>query len=808
VLHNYLLIAFRNLIRHKLHAAINLLGLSLGIACCLLMGLYVQIEWSHDRFHENRDRIFRLVTREVRPNGRLGHRVLFNHEVADALEADLPAVEEATAFHRSDARIRFEDATFRERIGLVSPDFLSIFSFPLLAGDPATALDHPDAVVITQDLARKLFGSPGPDYSNAIGQTLTFPDNELTPVVTGVLAPVPAVSSLQFAALVRIDHNHHRQFGRSVVDGGHASIYLRLVEGQTWKEAQELATTLNTFALKHMGKRIQRLVKWQRIPDASDAFSLFLQPLLDVYWNSAVYSYYESSGSLTAVYILWGLAVVVLLIACTNFVTISVAGSVRRAVEVGMRKALGADRRQVMLQFWCEAVLLAVLGLVLGLALAEVFLPAFNGLVQRNLDIAFTTNVWFLLMLLAVVVVVGLLAGSYPSLLLSRFQPVESLKGGVRIGGRSRLTRALIVLQYGASIALLACTGVVLQQQRYLRDKALGYDQEAVVVIRGVRDEDLAGRFRQEVLKHAHVAGATVSDRAFTTGSSGTDCESRDGTSVFVRMLCVDADYLPVLGIPVVQGRNFEDAHPSDKSEAVLVNERLVRSMGLTDPVGKPLNGFKYADLKNPTIVGVVRDFHIDSLHRRIQPLVLQMRYHTNWPCILIRLRPGNVAEAVAALKDTWTRVVPDTRIRLSFLDENLNRQYAKEERWQRVLTYASAFGVAISCLGLLGLASLAVAQRTKELGIRKALGASVQDLVGLLSMDFVKLLLVANVCSWPAAYWAMSRWLDNFAYRIDLGPTAFLLAGVLALAIALATVSLQTFGAARRNPAEALLYE
>ena len=622
---NYLTVAMRTLMRHKLYAFINVFGLALGIACCLLMALFVQFEWSHDWFHEQRDRIFRVVAREARPSGAVDHRVLFPHSIVEALKTEIPAVVQATAFIRSEAKIAFGERAFREQVGLASVDFLRMFSFPLLAGDPATALARPDGMVVGEGLARKLFGDLDADYGNAIGQSLTFPDRGLTFVVTGVLAPVPAVSSLQFNVLIPVDH--YRNFGISFIDEGYASIYALLGDGQ---DIREMEAALVPFAEKNLRERIENLRNWEGIQDTVDAFVLRLQPLTDVYWNASVRNYYESSGNLTSVTILLGLAGLVLLIACSNFTTLSIAGSAGRAVEVGVRKVLGADRRRVMQQFWCEAVLMSVLSLLLGLALAELFLPVFNGLVQRELNIAYLTDGSFPLMLLAIAVAVGVIAGSYPSLTLSRFQPVDTLKGHVRIGGRSRLVRALVVLQYTASIALMICTGVMVQQQVFMQSRDLGYDQEQVVVVRA-SGEEVARRYKQEILKDTRIAGATISDRAFTTGSTGIGCQLPDGRTIFARLLCVDSDYLPTLRIPVLEGRNFSEAHPSDRDQAILVNETLVRKFGLEDPVGKPLPGHRHHGMNDPTIIGVVRDFHIDSLRRRIQPLILEIRYHLDF---------------------------------------------------------------------------------------------------------------------------------------------------------------------------------
>ncbi|MBT4502774.1 MAG: FtsX-like permease family protein [Gemmatimonadetes bacterium] len=801
---NYLTVAFRNLMRQKLHAFINVFGLALGIAFCLLMALFVRHEWSHDRFHVDRERIFRVVIHELQPNGHVRNFALISSPIPRALKEEFPGIDLASGFVRDSGRIASGDKTFRESVGLVSADFLSLFTFPLLAGDPATALDRPDGIVLGKAVARKLFGEPDADYGNVMGQSVTFPRKRLTFVVTGVAAPVPIASSLQFDLLIPMAHQP-RFGGNNAAGGVNQSVYVRLAEGQ---DVREIEPAMVSFANRHMGPRVGHLRKWERIQEREDAFTLGFQPLTDVYWDDDVFSFYESQGSLAGAYILAGIAVIVLLIACSNFTTLSIAGSATRALEVGVRKVLGAGRRQVMQQFWSEALLLSFVGLLLGIALAELFLPVFNGLVERKLHISYWSDGSFLLLLLVIVAATGLIAGSYPSLMLSRFEPVTAMKGEGRIGGRSRLTRTLVVLQYTASIALMICTGVMIRQQNFVRHKHLGYDREQVLVVRTDGDK-IARRYKQELLKDPRILAVTITDRAFTTGSSSTSYQFPDGARLSVRLICVDPDFLSTLKIDLLDGRNFSDEYPSDRDRAVLINETLACQLNLENPVGQPLPGFTWREIKSPTIIGVVRDFHIDSLHQPVRPLVLQMRHFQTSPSLMIRLHPGDLSNSVAMLKEAWKSVTSSgEQIRLSFLDDNLEKQYRNEERWQRMLMYASALAIAISCLGLLGLASLAVSRRTKEIGIRKVLGASVANLVSLLSRDFVKLLILANGLAWPVAYWVMDGWLADFSYRIDLGIGVFALAGALALGVALLTVGAQTVKAALANPVDALKYE
>ena len=792
---NYIIVAIRNLLRQKLYTFIHIFGLALGIACCLLMALFVKHEWSFDQFHINKNLLFRVVTQEVKPNGEIKQSTLFPHTIVETLKDVLPR---ASAYMRTEGSFDYGDQEYGALIGLVSPGFLTLFTFPLLTGDSATALDRPNAMVISETLALKIFGDDPSDYSHVLGQTLT--SGGLAFEITGVAVDVPDVSSLRFDVLTSADH--HRHFGGNYSDGGYASIYVQLAGREI---PGGMDASLKSFAHTHLSTRIQNLIEWNVIPD-EQAFTLTLQPLMDVYWNAQIPNSYEASGNLDAVYILWGLAGLVLLIACSNFTTLSIASSGDRALEVGLRKVLGGARHQLMTQFWSEALLLSLLGVLLGVALAEMFLPIFNGLIQRDLNITYFGYGSIFLILLIIVIAVGLLAGSYPAAVLSRFQPVSALKGGKLIGGRSRLTRTIVILQYTASIALMICTGVMFEQQHYVRNKNLGYDRDQVVVVYA-KNKKLADRFKHEILKDPRVLNATIADRAFTSGWNKTGLKLPDGTRFSVRVLGVDPDYLSTLRIPLLAGRNFSEAHPSDREQAVLINESLAQKLKMDNPIGRLLPGFDWNGL-NPIVIGIIDDFHIDSLHKSIQPLVLQMKQFNSGPYLLIRIRPEDVLGTLAFLKTIWQDEDPNGLLSHWFLDTALDRQYRDEQRWERVLIYSALFAITISCLGLLGLASLAVARRTKEVGIRKVLGASVGHLVGLLSRDFVKLLVAANVIAWPVAYWAMDKWLTNFAYRIELKVDVFILAGMLAICIALLAVVLQTLKAARRNPIDVLRYE
>ena len=469
-----------------------------------------------------------------------------------------------------------------------------------------------------------------------------------------------------------------------------------------------------------------------------------------------------------------GLRCLVLAIAGINYMTLAVGRSVKRAREVGMRKAMGAQPVQLMRQFWGEALLLSVIALAMAVALSEMFLPVFNELARKNLSIPYLDSWRTVLAFLCLSGVAGLAAGSYPAVVLPNLHTVEVLKGRVRLGGRNAVTRVLVVVQYALSIALMIGGAIMIRQLNYTREKDLGYREELVVVVPAmVVDSDaFSERYKAEVLRSPRVVSATISDRAFTTGYSSFGMEKEDGKRLDVRVIRIDSDYLETMDIGLVAGRNLPTSvFHSDSTSYALVNESLAGMLGWEDPVGRTLRNLGWEQLGEPTVIGVVKDFHFESLYRNIEPLLLHTGPRSWGPFVLIRIRPEDIAGTIDFLRKTWETVSSDEPFNYSFLEDNLAHQYRNEDRWFRITGYTFLFAILISCLGLLGLASLSVTRRTREVGIRKALGGSVSRLVLLLSGEFAKLVLVANLLAWPVAYYIMNGWLQNFAYRIDPEP-------------------------------------
>ncbi len=802
---NYLKIALRNLRRYKAHAAINIAGLAVGIACCLLIFLFVRHELAYDRFHENADHLYRLHKLEKRTDGERSLASL-PPPLASALTEEFPEIEQAVRlflpFNEATKLIHHGENRLEEKVHFADANFFTVFTFPLLKGNPATALQDPNAVVVSEGLAAALFGNEDP-----IGQHLSIRigGNDQDFLVTGVAKRPPENSSLKFNLLLnyqKVKDELRGFYGENVLASWNnfTEIYVQLSEKA---QASIVQSQLPSLVEKYRGNLVQ---SW-RLTNAPDAFQLRLQPLTGVHLNPTIQGGIVPTSNPAYSYILSGIALLLLILACVNFTTLAIGRSMSRGREVGMRKVLGAVRLQLMKQFWGETLLMSFLALLLGLGLAELLLPVFNELSGKNLSLSQLNNWMTLASLAGLLLLTGLAAGSYPAAVLSGFHPVEVLKGTLKISGKNRLTQSLVVIQFVLCIGLLISTLVMFRQLDFMRTKDLGFDKEQVVVIpTHTQDEvgaSLLAIYKNALASHPRILSVSGADGLFAKTSLSLSVHTSDKNfNVFTYR--VDEDYLQTLGIELAEGRNFSREITTDAENAVLVNESLVKALGWDDAVGKEVPiGFP-----SKTVIGVVKDYHFEALHHEIQPMLLNVNPARPIHYILVRISAGEISATLEALKEMWQKIAPNSPFAYSFLDEEVDRHYKAEERWGKIVNHASVLGVLISCLGLFGLTAVAVTKRTKEIGIRKVMGASAARIVVLVSKEFLLLVLIAFVVAAPAAYFAMSRWLQNFAYRIDISWWLFAFAGGLALIIALLTVSTQAIRAALANPVEALRYE
>ena len=811
----YLLVALRTLLRHKSYSFINLFGLSVGVACCTLIYLYVDHELRHDAFHEKGERIYRLLL-EDGSEKKTG--TLLPGAMTPAVSENVAGVSRAAAFLRSTARVRWKDSVLDEQIGLVSPDFLEVFSFPLLHGDPAAVMERRDAVVISRTAAARLFGEHGAGLAGVVGRTISVLGRDH--IVTGVVEDVPGASSLRFDYLVSYENRSGYFVDRNNV--GETSIFVELEEGTDVRRVEEAMTGLiRTQLLSFIQSGIPASVPPEVLAEVSrqlrahftderlGAYAVLLQPLAKMHLDLSVESHYVAVGSPTYAYLLSGMGMLVLLVACINFTTLSIGGSAGRALEIGIRKVMGARRKQLIQQFWGEALVLVFGAAVFGMAVAGLMSPAFAALVEKPLSMSQLEGWRGPAFLLGMLLATGAAAGCYPAMVMSRPPAVAVLKGQDGRPRPRRFLQGMLVLQYGLAVGLIAGSVMVMRQWDFLRTRELGFDREHVVVV-PVPDEEVATRFQAAANGLSSVVSTGASDRSFTSGSQSIGLENADGgTTQHVRVVRVDPGYLPTLGMELVSGRNFDAGRAADAGETAIINERLADILGWSDPVGRTLPVSKVNEAPQPTVIGVVKDFHFDPLHRGIQPLFLTQNpaYHGLYHAF-VRIQPGRVKQVLRELEEAWSSVVPEDPFEWSFLDANLEAQYREEERWTRIVGLSAGFVVAITCLGLLGQVTMAVTRRTREIGIRKVLGATAAQVVKLMARESTVLLGLASAVSWPLSYLALQSWLEGFAYRIEPAPWVFLLATGAVMSLTLLLVALQSAGAALRSPADSLRYE
>ncbi len=808
MLANYFKIALRNFRKQPVYAGINVVGLAVGLAFCVLIFLFVRDEWTYDRHHENADRLYRAHRVSFTPEGAV--RATDNWlpmPMGPALQRDLPEVE---AFVRLTYRNHFVQSaatTFEERVIYADANVFEVFTFPLRRGNPATALTDLNTVVLSQEAARKYFGEDDP-----LGKTLAirlgtdFQDF----IVTGVAEAIPHNSSVRFDILLpfaKLVDAFERV--RQRAENWNASAYLTYVLLAENASPAGTDEKLLQFRQRYYPDELDFLRERGYWTGDGIPTSYRLQPITDIHLNPDVNGGLAMPSNPLYSYLLAAIALAVLGIACINFMTLAIGRSASRAREIGVRKVVGAHRRQLMAQFWAEALLMSGVALALGLVLAYLFLPTFNALTGKSLHFDLAANLATTAMPAAATLLAGLIAGSYPALVLSGFRPVDALKNKLRLSGSNALTQSLVVVQFALSVFLIIGTLVMLDQLDYIRTTNLGFDREHLVVVstNGVEGETALARVRAELGARADVVGITGSSTSFARGGARVGFDYK-GEIRQVNEFRVTHNYVDVMGMELVAGRVFDPNLSTDSTSAVLVNEALVREFGWTDPLGEPLTGLTESPETDPVVVGVLKDYNFQSLENAVDPLMLTLNPNDRINYLLARIAPTDIPATLDALRAAWTRIAPAVPFEYSFLDDDLNALYEDDARWSRILGYASLFAILIACLGLFGLVALAVAARTKEIGIRKVMGATAPGLAVLLSKDFARLVAVALVLAAPVAYFVMERWLDTFAFRIEISWGIFLVAGSLALAIALMTVSAQTIRAALGDPVKALRYE
>jgi len=790
MLKNYFTIAWRNLKKNKIFSVINIMGLTIGIAVCMLIYLYILNEFGFDRFHAKKDRIFRVMRGFDKGEAPVPY---LSGPYATALLADYPQdIKRAVRVMPSNGLISVDTISFREKhIFITDPDFFQLFSFPLIKGNPADVLKDPNGVVLTESTAKKYFGSTDP-----MGKVLHV-DKDLALKVTGIAKDVPSNSHLQFDLVYPLIRNYDREWFKVWINNSMYT-YVELADGV---DKNKLEKQLVTFIDKHLA---EDKLKY------GFSFNLNLTPLKDVYFQEYTPFDEATHGERKTVYIFLSIAALILAIACINFMNLSTVRAVERSKEVGIRKVMGALRSNLIYQFIGESILLTLISCILALALVRLTLPAYNHLLGYELSVPWTKGVLYAF-LLGVIILVGFLAGSYPAVVLSSFSPIQSLKGKLKLGkGGSIFRQTLVVIQFSISVLLIMGTVIIMKQMQFVKQKALGYDQEQTVSIL-IDNDDFYNHMRN--FKNQLQAQTAISSVSMMSGEPGGFFDAFlidvEGHSEKLRMRSefADFEFVKTLGLKIIAGRDFSSQFPTDTIGAALINRMAAVKMGLTpeSAIGKwVMNPVR--DKEKRRIIGVVEDFNFTSLRENIEPLIISPSEDRR--IALVKIKAGHFKEGLELIKKQYAVDAPQYPLDFGFLDQKFAELYRKDIKQQTLLSVFSGLAIFIACLGLFGLTSFTTTKRFKEIGIRKVLGSSAQNIVLLLSRDLLKPVFIATLLALPIGYYVMSKWLANFAYRTPVSWWIFALAALITLAIALITVCANAVKAAVANPVKSLKTE
>lgn len=791
---NYLKIALRSFAKHRLTSSINIIGLSIGIACASLGYLFVQHELSYDKFHEEYDQIYWFST-TINDNFNLSGTP---GPLAVDLQQEFPEVTEGLRIEEGQVLIQSGNEFFKEKSLFVDDNFFEFFNFTLIQGKAETVLSKKEGIVLTESIAKKYFGR-----TNPIGQNLELQlkGKTYTTTVSGVAADPRQNTNVDFKILLPLQalYQDEPEVLLSKYDGFPLTNFIRLRQAS---DLQAFEEKLPAFIKTKMPTEGEYVYNFK-------THALHLYHLYDGHFANGL----KEPADLSYIKIMAIIAALILIVACFNFMNLANAQGSKRLLEVGVRRVLGADRKQLIGQFLSEAVLLSVISLGIGIILLDLALPLVAQLTGFPLEIEWTQP-QVLLPLVGISLLTGLLAGTYPALLFSKLRTVQTFKSGFRAGGNNWVTKGSLIFQFALSIGLLSCTFIMYQQQQYIKDKNLGFDQEQIVVIptqinyeQKSEAERFVKQFKQEVNAYPEILETAGVSNSFNRGNAGLFIEEDDGSNDIVFMYQVDPDYLSLLSINLKEGRNFSLDQQGDRGQALMVNQAFLDKYEVESIEGYKLPE-KFEGLANREIIGVLDNYNFLDLKSQIRPMVWEYPQDPYYQYILTKISPKEVDETLAHLKTTWQSIAPAKPFEFFFLDEDIQSQYETEARWQKAISGATILAIVIACLGLFGLIALILIERTKEIGIRKVLGASIPDITWLVSRQFVFLLLLASTVAIPVSWWAMQKWLADFAFRIDIQVVVFIAAIGVTLAIALLTSGLQSAKAAARNPVESLRYE
>ncbi|WP_273568237.1 ABC transporter permease [Maribacter halichondriae] len=804
MLKNYLKIGWRNLMKDKTFTLLNVIGLSVAFGVAILLSMSAFFEMSYDNFHENGDRIYQVYSTQQTAKGPEAGTTK-PAPFAAALQTEVPGVEKITRFLEQEALTTYGEKEINLDAVWVDSDFFDMFSFPVLKGNKNNPLEEKLSVVVTEETANKLFGS-----AEAVGQTVNILiDGKEEPLtVAAVVGNHDTQNSLDFEMAIRFEN--HAGYAENI-EAWNSSYLQVFAQLQIGVSVQQFEQNTRSFVDLHYKEGIEDLKRDGARADADGRYlQIKLLPIKDVHFASFRNGYAEVIRIVP--YLILGVAFLILFIACVNFINMSIAKSAQRLREIGMRKTLGAQKKHLFFQFWSESLFVFLASVGIGILLSSLLIDNFKTMFRTNISLDMLTSPTAVIVFLIAAFLITLVVGGYPALLLSRLGTIQSLKGKLESSGSNRVRNVLMVFQFGIAILLISGTLVLWGQVDYMRNKDLGFDKEQVISfpIDGKKNPYQAVQLlREELTGNPDILGVTASDNNLGRGKDGSQSTSiwgfdYKGRGVRTHGLVVDYDYLETLGLELVQGRSFNKNYAGD-TESIIINESMAKELGESDPLTAflPMN-----DSLHYPVIGVVKDYNFQDISKAIEPLTFFLDRDMGLSYAFVKVAPVNMARSFDAVENAWKKIEPNAEFLGSFLDENIDNTFRKEKTMATMITSGSIIAIALSCIGLFAMSLLIVAQRTKEIGVRKVLGASVSSITVLLTKDFLKLVLISFLIATPIAWYFLRQFLDIYAYRIDLGPWFFAAAGLLAMTIAILTVGSRTVKAAMQNPVKSLRTE
>ena len=802
MLKNYIKIAFRNIIKNKVYSFINIFGLAIGLACCLIIMMFVKNELSYDSFHKNADSIYRAALYENYGKDETHFNTITPAQLGPTLKEQIPEVKNTIRISVDHGLVKVDNKSFSEKYHLVDNKFFSLFNFPLLDGNPNEVLENPNSVVLSETYAKKFFGN-----QNAIGKviSITLYDTLENFTVTGIAKDAPSNSSIQFNIVIPFEKTKD-YFDARALHSWTTIIGETYVFTNPGTTAKKLEAKMPAMEKQILGNNYK-----------AGTYNILFQPIKDIHLDTHFPVGFEPISSPVYSYVLSIIGFFILLIASINFVTLSIGRASSRAGEIGVRKVVGANRNQLIRQYWGESLLLVLISTVISLLFAELLLPFFNNLAGKHLQFSYDFST--IAMLISLIIVTGIAAGIYPAIILSAFKPIDVLKGKFSVRKKSKLRRLLVGGQFIVSIILISATIVVTKQLSYIQNKDLGFKKDNVVVIpTGLEIPETfkaVKLFRNELKNDNNIIDISAASTAIGSKWTLLGFDMPGGSYGRFYMNTVDYNYLQTMKIALVKGRNFSKDFPSDENNVVIVNQAFISRFGLeNDKSGKMPGNFR-----NSKIIGVVKNFNFQSLHTKIKPALIALNLKPVFraandidpvfsPRIIVRIKSTNTKLTLEKLKSTWAKIEPQVPFKSEFLSANINKQYKSENRLTKIIAYSSLLSILITCLGLFGLTALISVQKTKEIGIRRLLGASTGSIFKLLSKEFMWIILAAEIISLPISYYLLNEWLDGFAYRIHISPFLLIASGMIVILISSITISFQVVKSATANPVKSLRAE